>query len=286
VQRYDSKPENQVGTFRRERETPTLAPREETAPNGSFDEILTRQLIAASRRGDAAARERLIECFLPLVEMLARRFANRGEQLEDLIQVGMLGLLAAIDRFDLDRDVEFPAFAVPTITGEIRNHLRDRVSAVRIPRRVHELAPRVRRCELELSARLARPASPTELAVDLGVRESEVHDVLAARSACTPVSIGEGGLSDTGLGGDDDGADVSQAIDERLVVASSMRALPRRERYILRLRFIDELTQAEIADRLGISQTHVSRLIRQAVAELRRQLAEVDQTVALTSSGS
>ncbi|HET7855533.1 MAG TPA: sigma-70 family RNA polymerase sigma factor [Gaiellaceae bacterium] len=240
-------------------------------------------MISASRRGDAAACERLIEQYLPLVKVLARRFANRGEQLDDLVQVATVGLIAAIDRFDLDRDVELHNFAVPTIVGELKNHLRDRASAVRVPRRVHDLAPSVRRRELELSARLERPASVTELATDMGLRECDVREVLAARAARTPLSIADPSLGDAQLFGDDNGADVSEEIDERLVVAASLRMLSRRERCILRLRFVDELTQAEIADVLGISQTHVSRLIRSALAQLRHQL--VDGSKQPASSG-
>jgi RNA polymerase sigma-B factor len=241
----------------------------------------TRQLIRASRRGDAAARERLIERFFPLVQMLAQRFANRGERLEDLVQVGTLGLIAAIDRFDLDREVGFPTFAIPTISGEMKNHLRDRTWAVHIPRRVHELAPAVRRRELELSARLERQASPTELAADMGLHESDVQDVLAARSARTTLSIADLSASDTQRVGDDTAADICEEIDERLVIAASLRALPRRDRCILGLRFIDELTQAEIADVLGISQAHVSRRIRNALAQLRQQLVDEDHAAAI-----
>jgi RNA polymerase sigma-B factor len=251
----------------------TSARREGRAPNGSLSNSQARLLISASRRGDSAARERLIEHYLPLVNVLARRFANRGEQLEDLVQVGTVGLIAAIDRFDLDRNVGFPSFAIPTIVGEIKNHLRDRTSAVRVPRRLHELAPSVRRCELELSARLERPASPTEVAMDMGLRESDVHEVLAANGSRAPLSI-DPGVGQTQLAIDDNASDVCDEIDERLVIAASLRALTRRDRCILGLRFIDELTQAEIADLLGISQTHVSRIIRSALAQLRHQLID------------
>jgi RNA polymerase sigma-B factor len=232
-----------------------------------------RRLISASRRGDTVARERLVERYLPLVGVISRRFATRGEQLEDLVQVGTLGLIAAIERFDLARDVEFPGFAMPTIVGEIKNHLRDRTSAIRIPRRVHELTPSVRRRELELSALLDRPASPTEVAVDMGLCESDVEEVVAAGHARAPLSIADPTVAAEHLG-DDDVAHLSEAIDERLVVVAGLQALSRRDRCILRLRFVDEFTQAEIADLLGISQGHVSRLIRGALARLRQQLGD------------
>lgn len=258
------------------RDNSASALRDRPAANGSRNDSLARRLISAFRSGDAAAREQLIEHCLPLVQMLARRYANRGEQLEDLVQVGTLGLLAAIDRFDLDRDVEFTGFAIPTIVGEIKNHLRDRTSPVHLPRRVHELGPSVQRRELELSARLARPASAAELALDMGLPENDVDDVLAARRARTPLSIAD----HTQLAGNGKEADVCEEIDERLVVAASMRALTRRDRCILRLRFVDELTQAEIAELLGLSQTHVSRLIRDALAQLRRELVDGSGTTA------
>jgi RNA polymerase sigma-B factor len=259
-------------TLRAVRENSTSPLRDGAAASGSLSDSQARQLISAFRSGDAAARESLIERYLGLVQVLARRFANRGEQLEDLVQVGTLGLLAAIDRFDLDRDVEFSRFAIPTITGEIKNHLRDRTSPVRLPRRVHELGPAVRRRELELSARLERPASATELAVDMGLPESDVDEVLAARRARTPLSIADPSVGQTQLVGNGNASDVCEEIDERLVIAAGLKALSRRDRFILRLRFVDELTQAEIADRLGLSQTHVSRLIRSALAQLRQQL--------------
>jgi RNA polymerase sigma-B factor len=258
------------------RDNSTSALRDGMAANGSLSDSQARQLISAFRNGDAAAREQLIERYLPLVQTLARRFANRGEQLEDLVQVGTLGLLATIDRFDLARDVEFTGFAIPTIVGEIKNHLRDRASPVRVPRRIHELGPSVRRRELELSAHLERPASASELAVDMGLRESDVDDVLAARRARTPLSIAD----HTQLAGNGNAADVCEEIDERLVIAASLRALTRRDRCILRLRFVDELTQAEIAELLGISQTHVSRLIRDALAQLRQELVNGSGTTA------
>jgi RNA polymerase sigma-B factor len=250
----------------------------ETLPASAANRFLTdsqaRALITASHRGAGVARTRLVECYVPLVKTIARRFSNRGEHLEDLVQVGTLGLIAAIDRFDLDRDVEFLAFAIPTITGEIKRHLRDHASPIRVPRRVHELAPSVRRRELELSALLKRPASPAELALDLGVPETDVEEVLAARRAHMPLSLGDSSVHEARVAGDDQSGDVYAAIDDRLVVAAGLRGLTRRDRCILRLRFVDELTQAEIAARLDISQVHVSRLLRSALATLRRELVD------------
>jgi RNA polymerase sigma-B factor len=227
-----------------------------------------------TRRADATARERLIEGYLPLVRMLARRFANRGEQLEDLVQVGTLGLIAAIDRFDTGRNVGFTTFAVPTIVGEIKRHLRDRTSTVRLPRRVHELAPSVRRHELELSARLERPPTLSEVAADMGVCERDVREIISAGCSPVPLSIVDADASETRALADDPAVDVYESVENRLVLLESLRALTHRERCVLHLRFARELTQMEIADVLGISQVHVSRLIRGALDRLREQLAD------------
>jgi RNA polymerase sigma-B factor len=226
------------------------------------------------RTGDLAARERLIEGYLPLVRMLARRFANRGEQLEDLVQVGTVGLIAAIDRFDSSRSVGFTTFAVPTIVGEIKRHLRDHTSTVRLPRRVQELAPSVRHHELKLSARLDRSPTLSEVAADMGVCEHDVREIITA--GCSPISLSFGAAEGSGTESvaDDLSVDVYETVENRLVLLASLRALTHRERCVLHLRFARELTQAEIADVLGISQVHVSRLIRGALDRLRELLAD------------
>ena len=220
----------------------------------------------------------MIEASLPLVRAVARRFANRGEPLDDLIQVGTLGLIAAIDRFDYDRGVEFRSFAIPTIVGAIKNHLRDRTSAIRIPRRLHELGPSVRLREVELSARFDRPASAAEVATEMGLSETDIREVLAARCARAPLPIPEPGDENENAR---NAADVCEAVVDRLTLNASLRALSTRDRSVLHLRFVGELTQAEIAERLGISQVHVSRVIRSAVAALRRQLGEEAEPAAI-----
>ena len=220
----------------------------------------------------------MIEASLPLVRAVARPFANRGEPLDDLIQVGTLGLIAAIDRFDYDRGVEFRSFAIPTIVGAIKNHLRDRTSAIRIPRRLHELGPSVRLREVELSARLDRPASAAEVATEMGLSETDIREVLAARCARAPLPIPELGDENENAR---NAADVCEAVVDRLTLNASLRALSTRDRWVLHLRFVGELTQAEIAERLGISQVHVSRVIRSAVAALRRQLGEEAEPAAI-----
>jgi RNA polymerase sigma-B factor len=231
--------------------------------------------------GDPAARERLIELHLPLVRALARRYANRGERLEDLVQVGSIGLIEAIDRFDPERGSDLVSFAVPTITGEIRNHLRDRTTVVRIPRRIGELNVRVRAERESLAARLRRPPTLSELARETGAGENDVAEAIETERARTPVPLPTG----SGNGGSDGAIlvdDVYDSSDDRLLLAAGFRALDARQRRILHLRFFAGLSQAEIADEVGLSQIQVSRVIRTSLERLRgalgseRPLAPVD----------
>lgn len=224
------------------------------------------------RTGDRGARSSLVELHLPLVRALARRYAHRGEGFEDLVQVGSIGLIEAIDRFDPGRGRDFAGFAVPTIAGEIKRHLRDRSSVVRIPRRPAELALALRPAHSALSARLCRPPSPAELAEEAGVREDEVLEALETEHARRPLELpNDGGASDA--------ADVARAVDdafatseERLLLAAGFRTLAARERRILHLRFFGGLSQSEIAREVGLSQNQVSRLIRDSLARLRSTL--------------
>jgi RNA polymerase sigma-B factor len=218
--------------------------------------------------GDLAARERLVELHLPLVHALARRYANRGERLEDLVQVGSIGLIEAIDRFDPDKGSDFVSFAVPTITGEIRNHLRDRTTVVRIPRRAGELHMRVRAERDRLAARLARPPTLTELARETGIGEDDVVDAIEAEQSRTPVPLATGsgdGESDAAMRVDD----VYDPSDDRLLLAAGFRALDARQRRILHLRFFAGLSQTEIGREVGLSQIQVSRVIRAALERMR-----------------
>jgi RNA polymerase sigma-B factor len=237
-------------------------------------ELDPTRLARAAQRGDQDSRDRLVDLHLPLVRALARRFSNRGEQYEDLVQVGTLALLASIDRFDGRGRGDFRTFAVPTIAGALRNHLRDRSSTIRIPRRVHELAPAVRRRQSELAVLLQRPPTPAEVAAEMHLPERDVRDVLAAPAATAPLSTTDPAIRDsTPLAA---AGDLSADVADRLALADGMRALTPRERSILRLRYVDELTQAEIAQRLAISQVHVSRILRGAVQKLRRELRQAD----------
>jgi RNA polymerase sigma-B factor len=232
----------------------------------------TRDLLRRYREtGDPVVRERLVELHLPLVRVLARRYANRGERLEDLVQVGSIGLIEAIDRFDPERGRDFVSFAVPTISGEIKNHLRDRAAVVRIPRRVGELNVRLRAESDTLAARLRRPPTLAELARETGVGEVEVSEAIATERARVPVPLPSG----NGTGESEDAIlvdDAFESSDDRLLLAAGFRALDARQRRIMHLRFFGGLSQAEIAREVGLSQIHVSRLIRTSLERMRGAL--------------
>jgi RNA polymerase sigma-B factor len=233
-----------------------------------------RLLERLHRHGDPAAREALVERFLPLARQLARRYQHGGEQLDDLVQVASLGLLKAIDRFDPARETAFSSFAVPTILGELKRHFRDKGWSVRVPRDLQELSVRVERVTEMLGRELGRAPTLAEVAQRTGNTEEQVLEAREAAGAYRAISLdrpreddedGEGSMGAT-MGTEDPGFAVAEdaATVERL-----MRVLSEREREVLRLRFAEDLTQSEIGARVGVSQMHVSRLIRQAVAQLR-----------------
>jgi RNA polymerase sigma-B factor len=230
-------------------------------------------LVHAYRSGrDEAARDRLIELYMPLVYGLARRYTNRGERFEDLVQVGSIGLIEAIDRFDPDRGDDFTSFAVPTITGAIRHHLRDRAAVVRIPRRLVELMSTLRPQHDALAHVLARSPTSSELARETGLRERDVADAIETERARTPLPLSTG--EDAREGWEPaltvDGAYAS--IDDRLMLIAGLRTLAERERRIMHLHFFADLSQAEIAQQVGLSQVQVSRLIRASLERLRAAL--------------
>jgi RNA polymerase sigma-B factor len=225
------------------------------------------------REGDRAARDALVERFLPLARQLARRYQRGGEPLDDLVQVASLGLLKAIDRFEPDRETAFSSFAVPTILGELKRHFRDRGWSVRVPRDLQEMSVRVDRVAEELSRELGRAPTPVEIATHIGATTEQVLEAREAAGAYRAVSLDrprddedEGdGMAET-MGAEDPGFGLAEdaATVERL-----MAVLSDREREVLRLRFAEDLTQSEIGARVGVSQMHVSRLIRQAIGRLR-----------------
>jgi len=226
------------------------------------------------QHGDRAAREALVQHFMPLARSLARRYGHSAEPFEDLLQVASLGLLKALDRFDPSRGNPFASFAVPTILGEMRRHFRDTAWAVHVPRRVQERALQVREAQVRLTT--ARGGAPTvpQLAEYLELDTDEVLEALSAALAYEAVS-----LDSPYPGADEDAEPCGEALGQEdaryelveldATVVAALRHLSMRERMILRLRFVDELTQTEIASRMGISQMQVSRLLRHALAELR-----------------
>jgi RNA polymerase sigma-B factor len=226
--------------------------------------------------GDLEARDVLVERMLPLVRRLARRYANRGESLDDLEQVGSLGLIKAIDRFDIYRELKLSTFAVPTILGEIKRHFRDRVWSLRVPRDLQELNARLSKEVDRLTNRLGRSPTIEELAAASHTTAEHVLDAMQGAQAYSAVSLdeptGEGRQAAADLLGTEDEA-FAQA-ERRELLRLGLDALPAREREILRLRFFGGLTQREIADRVGISQMHVSRLIRRSLDDMRDALDE------------
>ncbi len=226
---------------------------------------------AYRRTGDPDARERLVALYLPLVRALARRYAFCGELLDDLIQVGSIGLIDAIDRFDPDRGSDLASFAIPTITGEIKNHLRDRTAPVRVPRRLAELTLSLRGPRAHLAASLGRAPTLAELAREAGIDQGQVAEAIEAERArrLLPLSAADGG--------DEEGhgvvaGDAYDASDDRLMLAAGFRTLGERERRILHLRFFAGLSQEEIAREVGLSQIQVSRLIRGSLERMRGAL--------------
>jgi RNA polymerase sigma-B factor len=218
---------------------------------------------------DKVSRERLIASHLPLVRSIARRHVGRGEDLEDLVQVGAVGLVKASDRFDVSRGVAFGTFAAPTIEGEIRRHLRDRTGPIRLPREMEQIRGALRLHREELASTLGRPPTVQELAESLSADERDIERALATEHDQSSVSVSPG-VETIEL--PDDVAGVA-STDDRMLVAASMRTLDERERQIVFLRFHADMTERQIADELDISQATVSRILTRALAKLREELA-------------
>ena len=221
-------------------------------------------------------KEAIIERCLPLADHIARRFRNRGEPFEDLVQVARVGLLNAVNRFDVDNGSDFLAFAVPTVMGEIRRHFRDHSWAVKVPRRLKDLNSQLKRSREELSQRLGRAPTASEIAAELGIDREEVVQAQIASCAYSTLS------SDVSASDDDDGRSITNTIGDldanlaKVLDVATVRpllaALPDREQTVLRLRFFENMTQTQIAGRLGISQMHVSRLLARSLGALRQQV--------------
>ncbi|WP_304437948.1 RNA polymerase sigma factor SigF [Marmoricola sp. Leaf446] len=226
-----------------------------------------------------AHRDDLVRLHLPLVEHCARRFLNRGEPFDDLMQVGTIGLIKAVDRFDDERGVEFSTYATPTILGEIKRHFRDKGWAIRVPRRLQELRMAIGRASADLSQELGRSATAAELAARLGVEVEEVLEGLESANAYSTLSLdagddaedSPGSMLDT-LGEDDEGL---AHVEIRESIKPLIETLPARERRILLLRFFRGMTQSQIAAEIGVSQMHVSRLLSRTLDHLRTEMREV-----------
>ncbi|MEU7022033.1 RNA polymerase sigma factor SigF [Streptomyces sp. NPDC046203] len=223
----------------------------------------------------AALRDRLVRMHLPLVEHLARRFRNRGEPLDDLTQVATIGLIKSVDRFDPERGVEFSTYATPTVVGEIKRHFRDKGWAVRVPRRLQELRLSLTTATAELSQLHGRSPTVHELAERLGISEEEVLEGLESANAYSTLSLDvpdtddeSPAVADT-LGAEDEAL---EGVEYRESLKPLLEDLPPREKRILLLRFFGNMTQSQIAQEVGISQMHVSRLLARTLAQLRDKL--------------
>jgi RNA polymerase sigma-B factor len=260
------------------------SPADSDHPTGGPDRAHARDLfgrLVSLPEGDAersGIRDELVRMHLPLVEYLARRFRNRGEPLDDLVQVATIGLIKSVDRFDPERGVEFSTYATPTIVGEIKRHFRDKGWAIRVPRRLQELKLALTKATSDLSQTLGRSPTVGELAAHLQMSEEDVLEGLESANAYSAVSL------DAPDSGDDEAPAVAdtlgvqdeslEGVEYRESLKPLLEKLAPREKRILLLRFFGNMTQSQIAAELGISQMHVSRLLARTLAQLRRGLLE------------
>ena len=235
---------------------------------------------ATSKARRVTCRDELVRLHLPLVDHCARRFANRGEPLDDLVQVGTIGLIKSVDRFDTDRGVEFSTYATPTIIGEIKRYFRDKGWAIRVPRRLQELRMSISSVTSDLSQQLGRSPTPREIAERIGVTVEDVMEGLESANAYSTLSLDASDNNDDGngssmldsLGIDDVALD---HVEIRESIKPLIEQLPSREKRILMLRFFRGMTQSQIAAEIGVSQMHVSRLLNRTLEQLRLSLSEV-----------
>lgn len=244
--------------------------------SGKVEDATVQELFERLADEDTAAKESLVMLFQPLTQYLSRRFAGRGEPLDDLIQVANLGLLGAIDRFDPSREVQFSTYAAATMVGELKRHFRDKGWTIRVPRRLQELGLRINRLLPIVSQELGRSPTIAELATRLEVDEEEVVDAMEAAQAYSTTSLDAPINEDGGTALDTLGElDASmERLDEWASIAPAIRDLPARERRVLYLRFFSGLTQSEIAEEIGVSQMHVSRILAQTLRALRGSLGQ------------
>lgn len=249
-----------------------------TSGKSAWDKEQTRELFRRFKEeGDMDAREKLVMSHLNLVRFIANKFKNRGEPIDDLIQVGYLGLLKAIDRFDPSRGLEFTTFATPTIMGEIKRHFRDKGWSVRVPRRLQELSAKVNQATDTLTSQLQRSPTIAEIADYLDATVDEVLEAMESSSAYSSVSL------EAPSGADDD--DTPSVIDryatedsdlaftdDRIIIEEALASFSPRERDVIEMRFLKGMTQIEIAEKLGISQVQVSRLLRRTLKKIQDKI--------------
>jgi RNA polymerase sigma-B factor len=250
------------------------------APSGPSDGLAAEALLWRRMRDqrDPAAREELVRRYLPFAKNLALRYRGASESFDDLLQVANLGLVNAVDRFDPARGTPFAAFASPTILGELKRHFRDRVWTVRVPRGLHDRMAEVEKATAALTVELQRSPSVPEIAGKLEIEPAEVLEVLEANHNRRPLSL------DRPVGGDDDESPASEwvgdedegyeLVDDKLALEGVLPQLDERERLILRLRFVEDMTQSQIAEQIGHSQMHVSRILRRTLERIREQVDE------------
>ena len=232
---------------------------------------------------DPAIREELVRRNMDFAKRLALRYRGASESFDDLLQVANLGLLGAVDRFDPERGIPFTAFASPTILGELKRHFRDRVWTVRVPRGLHDRMAEVDKAITELTKKLQRSPSVGEIAERLGVEQTDVLEVMEANHNRRPLSLDRpAGAEDSEdspptewVGEEDEGFEL---VEGRIALDSALPALDERERLVLRLRFVEDMTQSQIAEQIGHSQMHVSRILRRALARIREQIREQRQS--------
>jgi RNA polymerase sigma-B factor len=245
-----------------------LMPTESRRSEGSLEKFAEFK-----RTGDPKLRDELVTAHLGLAHQLARRFANRGESYDDLVQVASVALIKSVDRFDPERGVEFSTFATRTILGELKRHFRDKGWAVRAPRRIQELYLELGHAIGSLSHELGRSPTISELAKTTGASEEAVLEALEAGQGYRASSIDMPDRQEETLASRLGGLDANyDGVDERSVLGPALAKLPERERLIVRMRFVDGLTQSEIARQIGISQMHVSRLLSTSLKSLRRDV--------------
>ncbi|MCI7731338.1 RNA polymerase sigma factor SigF [Enorma burkinafasonensis] len=249
-----------------------------TSSRSAWDKQKTHELFRRYKEhGDMDAREQLVMSHLNLVRFLANKFKNRGEPLDDLIQVGYLGLLKAIDRFDPERGLEFTTYATPTILGEIKRHFRDKGWSVRVPRRLQELSAKVNQATDTLTTQLQRSPTIDEIADYLDASVDEVLEAMESSSAYSSVP-----LEGTGSSENDDAPSIIDRYatedselaltDDRLIIEEALEGFSPREREVIELRFLKGMTQIEIAEKLGISQVQVSRLLRRTLKKIQDKI--------------